>query len=774
MHLKSFKLVLFFFSSILFAQISGTVTDSVSGKPIENVNITNGVIGATTNSSGNFLINVPTDTELEFSHIAYKSKLMITKEVISVKLVATVIESDQITVRAGLSDESLQNSVTSVHIITDEEIRDSGSDHFQTLTDQIPNINWSGGTSRPRYFQIRGVGERSHYFGEGPPNFSVGFVIDDMDFSGLGMIGHLYDLNQIEIFRGPQSSVYGANALAGLISIKSKDPIDQFEMEASTSLGSDNLYGINSLINLESIYGLKIRVSGSYNYSDGFRENLSKNVSNTNKREELFSRMKLNFKSNNKLNLLATFIYSELNNGYDTWAPDNNKDFKTYSDDVGQDSQTSYGYSLRVDFNGYYNTTLITSFTNTDLVHSYDSDWGDSLYWAINHNWSPESFPDSYYTYKYFDQNNKSRSNFTHELRSSFGPVLFGIYYKDLNEKDTAIGWLFNGAATDATSDFQFRTMAAYSQFRHKFSSSFNFKANYRIENSQYDYNGTSQGYNEYWEKVFLDSVTFNTNERMIGFRGAFTYVKNLSTSYYTSFSQGYKSGGINQQPYLADSSRPYKPEFIQSLEFGFKRKSDTYRSNFTFFLSRRIDQQVSVSSQQDEGNPNSFLFYTGNAGSGKNSGVEFDYAQDILNSLSFNARIGILNTWVDKFAYKTENGEAYGGDREASMAPKFMGSLGFHFSILNYDIITNTTFKDEYYFSDSHNSKSEPYSLTNISIRKSFKKLDVRFWVRNILDKRYAIRGFYFGLIPPEFENKLWLSYGDPRQFGLTVDYNF
>ena len=44
MHLKSFKLVLFFFSSILFAQISGTVTDSVSGKPIENVNITNGVL----------------------------------------------------------------------------------------------------------------------------------------------------------------------------------------------------------------------------------------------------------------------------------------------------------------------------------------------------------------------------------------------------------------------------------------------------------------------------------------------------------------------------------------------------------------------------------------------------------------------------------------------------------------------------------------------------------------------------------------------------------
>ena len=320
--------------------------------------------------------------------------------------------------RAGLSDEAVQNAVTSIHVFTDDQIRESGADNFQTLTDQVPNLNWAGGTSRPRYFQIRGIGERSHYFGEGPHNFSVGFVIDDMDFSGLGMIGHLYDLDQIEIFRGPQSSVYGANALAGLISLKSKDPIEKSEMGVSASTGSDSHFGINNFFNLKAIDGLNIRVSGSYNYIDGFRENISQNISNTNKREEMFSRMKLNFKPSQKINLLATFIYSEFDNGYDAWAPNNNTDFKTYSDESGIDSQTSYGYSLRTNFDGYYNFTLITSFTKTNLVHSYDSDWGDSLYWAPNHDWIPEFFPDIYYLYKYFDQNNKNRSNITHELRS--------------------------------------------------------------------------------------------------------------------------------------------------------------------------------------------------------------------------------------------------------------------------------------------------------------------------------------------------------------------
>lgn len=107
-------------------------------------------------------------------------------------------------------------------------------------------------------------------------------------------------------------------------------------------------------------------------------------------------------------------------------------------------------------------------------------------------------------------------------------------------------------------------------------------------------------------------------------------------------------------------------------------------------------------------------------------------------------------------------------------MAPRLMGSFGFHYSILDFYLFTNTTYKSEYYFSDSHSNKSAPYSLTNITIGKSFRKFDVKFWVRNIFDKRYAVRGFYFGLIPPEYNNELWLSYGDPRQLGLTIDYNF
>ena len=108
-------------------------------------------------------------------------------------------------------------------------------------------------------------------------------------------------------------------------------------------------------------------------------------------------------------------------------------------------------------------------------------------------------------------------------------------------------------------------------------------------------------------------------------------------------------------------------------------------------------------------------------------------------------------------------------------MAPKMTGSVGINFhgesGIFSSVQLTQ---KGDYYFSDSHNQKSESYSLLNLTAGKSFQNATIKFWVMNMFDKRYAVRGFYFGLIPPEYRNQLWKSYGDPMHFGVTADYDF
>ncbi len=99
----------------------------------------------------------------------------------------------------GLTLEKMPSSVT---VIDEQRIEDQGAEHFEDMLGNVANFNWSGASSRPRYFQIRGVGEQEQY--QGAPNSSVGFIIDDIDLSGLGSVSSLYDLQQFEVLRGPQ------------------------------------------------------------------------------------------------------------------------------------------------------------------------------------------------------------------------------------------------------------------------------------------------------------------------------------------------------------------------------------------------------------------------------------------------------------------------------------------------------------------------------------------------------------------------------------------
>ena len=759
----------------MFAKIKGTVKNQSTNELIKGVNITAGELGTATNEFGEFNINVSIGTKLEFSHIGYGLVSQLAQNDMLVEMSPTVIKSKEIIVRAGLSDESLQKITSSVTVFTGNDIRESATDHFQTLIDQIPNLNWAGGTSRPRYFQIRGIGERSHYFGEGPPNFSVGFVMDDMDLSGMGMVGLLYDMDQIEVYKGPQSSIYGPNAMAGLISMGSTDPTDHFELKSSINFGSDNHYGGSSVMNVRLMKNMNMRLTGIYNYSDGFRKNMSQNITDSNKREEAFYRMKLMYEPINKLSILATFIYCELENGYDAWAPDNNTDFNTFSNDKGEDSQRTFGYSLRANFEARdnLNITSISSFTETDLVHAYDGDWADSAYWHETHDFDPAV---EGWAYEFYDKNERNRSNLTQEIRLSMGSIVMGVYFKHLIEQDEAMGYLYGGAATDAINHYDFLAKAGYAQYGVDLTSSLKLKANVRFENNSVKYEGTSQGLNDYWEKIELPLIHFDIDHSMLGYRASLHYLKDEFTSYYGSISQGYKSGGVNQQPYLTDASRLYDPEYIQNFEVGLKRTTDIYRTQLSAFYSLRKDQQVSVSSQQVDGDPNSFLFYTANAGSGSVQGFEWETNYQILSRISLNTSLGYLDTWIDKFTYQANSEmEGYSGNREAAMSPKITGSFGVGFKN-NSGIfgLVQMSFKDEYYFSDSHIQKSKPYILLNMNIGKSFGKTMVKLWIRNALDERYTTRGFYFGLIPPTYPEQLWKSYGDPRQIGVTIDYTF
>jgi iron complex outermembrane receptor protein len=158
---------------------------------------------------------------------------------------------EEVVVTATLREQSLLDAPVSITVLNERTLQDAGRQHFEDVLAAVPNLNWAGGTSRPRFFQIRGIGEREQY--EGAPNPSVGFLIDDIDFSGIGMPATLFDLERIEVLRGPQGMRYGANALAGLIVMRSQDPADELGFATEASYGEYASESVGAVASLCSV-----------------------------------------------------------------------------------------------------------------------------------------------------------------------------------------------------------------------------------------------------------------------------------------------------------------------------------------------------------------------------------------------------------------------------------------------------------------------------------------------------------------------------------------
>src|SRR4029077_19304908 len=193
---------------------------------------------------------------------------------------------EEIVITSGLRPVSELDIPASVSVLDATALREAGQEHLEDVLPLVPNLNWAGDTNRPRYFQIRGIGELEQY--QGAPNPSVGFLIDDIDFSGLGSAGTLYDLGSIEVLRGPQAARYGANALAGVLYLRSPDPTDHLSARVDLEGGDYATRSIGAVVSgpvepLDSGFRLAVQ-----HYStDGYYHNVYLNRDDTNRRGEL-------------------------------------------------------------------------------------------------------------------------------------------------------------------------------------------------------------------------------------------------------------------------------------------------------------------------------------------------------------------------------------------------------------------------------------------------------------------------------------------------------
>lgn len=679
---------------------------------------------------------------------------------------------EEMVVTSQFRDSSLLDLASTVSVFDGATISARGANNIEQLLNLAPNVNFSAGASRGRFFQIRGIGERSQFID--PVSPSVGLIIDGIDFSGLGLAASTLDIAQVEVLRGPQGTVYGANALAGLISMTSQAPTTEPMVKVSAEVAEYNSQTLAVVASGPLSERLGYRVAVQKQQSDGYIENTYLGKDDVNNIDESVLRGKLNFAASDDVQMDFTVLYLDADNGYDAFSLYNNRE--TQSDQPGTDAQETFAASMITRWSGseLFSLETVLSLANSETEYGYDEDW---VYVGFH--------PDEYSS---VDNYQRDKDNISADLRfiSTDASKLFngssswvvGVY---LRQEDEDLE-----RNTSFTSQFETENAAVYGQLRSSLSDKVDLVSGLRFEKRDADYS---------------DSLLVNSNKDEDLWGGNLTleyrYAENKLV--YGTISRGYKAGGVNGRIISAAAANPdissdmyeFDTEHMINYELGMKGS----------WLDSRLQAQVAVfyqdrsevQAKQSIFDPNDFSFddFLVNAAGGKTTGVEVELNYLASERLRFFAAAGLLNAEFDGFSSQSHvdakddiNGGALApvslDGREVAHAPKYQFFVGSEVSLMaNLILRVELEGKDEFYFSNSHNQKSTAYELVNTRLTYIGSNWDVSLWGRNLNDEDYETRGFYFsnafGNNPANgYAPETYTQLGEPRVIGVSASYTF
>lgn len=680
--------------------------------------------------------------------------------VIAALLSANVLAEDSstdlpsMTVSADFRPSLAQETPISLTTIDSETIESRGAQHIEDVLNLAPNVNVSSGASRGQFFQIRGMGARSQF--AAPINPSVGLIIDGIDFSRTGGAATLFDIEQVDIFRGPQGTRFGSNALAGVITMQSKQPTEELEVHVETGIADYNTHHLGVAVGGALVDNKLLGRASIHSYqSDGYMDNDFLNRDDTQGRDEITARGQLKWLVSDDLTVDLNVLHLNIDNGYDSFTLDNSRN--SLADEPGEDTQRTNAFALKTDWRASDAVQLQSAVTyvKSDVTYSYDADWGFVGQFA------PALFP-----YTAVEEFNRDRENYSLELKALSNEQgllfngstewVFGLYYlsqdEDLN-LDSDFGDLDNSYETENT--------AIFGQFDSHLTEKLTLITGVRVEYFKADYKDSN-------------ALDIDTSETLFGGKLGLNYQVNNDQLLYTSLSRGYKSGGVNNNDALPISKREFDTEYMWNLEAGVKSSwlEGDLITNITAFYSLRRDAQVKSSVPVGIG---AFEDSIANAAKGTNYGIEADLDWSINNQWRLFAAVGLLNAKFDEYDNPDTASIDVDGRRQAH-APSYQFSVGTELYITqNWTFRANLEGKDDFYFSNSHNEKSNSYALVNSSLDYKNGDWKVTLWGRNLFDREYATRGFFFGNNPSTgYADAQYTQKGEPRVVGLSLSYDY
>jgi len=483
---------------------------------------------------------------------------------------------EEVVITARKREESLQSVPVSATVFDAEALRNKRIIDIESLEANTPGFvfDYLGGTkARPT---IRGVGSDEPGAGGDP---STVVFLDGVYQGRQGAAAvDMFDIQQVDVLRGPQGTLWGKNAAGGAVNIVTNKPEDEFSGRLDLTGGTDAIVETLGVLNLPMNERVKSRFAVSYKDNDGFVENLftGNDVYDTNR---ISARAHLLFEPTDGVDLLLTADYTRddttglpaivtrSNGGADT-AVDANGPFETQADKDGFAEREMYGLrgELNIDF-GFATLTNITAFRS--LEDETDEDWDGT---------NPVDFPTVPQISFGFGDDAESLSSETRLAGTTRGiDWVGGVYY--LHENTDAFASLgLNAAQFDWTSTNETDSYAFFGELDIPVTDRLNLSGGARYTREEKDYRnvlvagGAAQLFDT--DQVVQSTPGTDTNPTFdeTTWRVSLDYQLMDGVFLYALASTGFKSGAFDSLAFDGtQAATPLLPEEVDNYEVGVK-----------------------------------------------------------------------------------------------------------------------------------------------------------------------------------------------------------
>jgi len=620
----------------------------------------------------------------------------------------------------------------------------------------VPNFfmpDYGSKLTSPVY--IRGVGNRIN-------TPSVGLYVDGIPyFEKAAFNFDFFDVERIEVLRGPQGTLYGRNAMGGLINVITNQPHNERLTKVSVDYGNYNQ--INTRISHNQPIGKTFAVLG--NFSQQHQDGFFTNQFNSKKVDDMDSysgRLKLLFTPFEQFRASGNIQYEDSKQGGYPYA--------IYDNDTNESSDVNYNRE------SLYDRKLFSSGLNLEysaekfLIRSVSSYQSINDGQEIDQDFTPADL--------YFVTQDQNINMFAQEINiqskeNKTYDWLFGAFaFKQLLDKEVYLEFgedqlanvPFDQYSYVKTYDNSNSGIAFFHQSTLKFgglSLSAGIRADYEKATLDYNYDRTINGNESNADQFESDMDFFEILPKI-----AVKYSISEYIAPYATIAKGYNSGGFNST-FEREEDRSFEPEHSWNYEAGIKAKWLKQRvyANLTFFYIDWSNQQIYQTVPSGTG---SMLT---NAGKSESKGVEFEMKALPAKNLETWLAIGYNKAKFVEYV-KNEN-EDYSGNY-LPYVPRVSFNTGGNYTVevsknwlekIRFHITYNGFGK--HFWKETNVAYQDYYGLLNGRISFERKNINLSVWCKNILNAEY--NSFYFQAI-----GNSYAQLGKPATLGVNLKVQF